>query len=132
MVLDPQITILKEINFREATIWLRSDDIVHVHYKKNATLDIELQADMRKVFKQITEHIPHGFIFSAEEGFNLTKEAREHMKANRDPVIKAYAIIADNLAYRIIANFVLKVNKPSVPYKLFANVEDGVRWLKTL
>ena len=134
MVLDPHITILKEEDIPEASIRLRSDGIVHVHYKKNSVLDVGLQLKMRKIFNEITGHRKSKFIFTAAEGFSMTREARENgpkLQEESNP-IKYYAIVIDNLAYKIIVNFYLKVFKPKGNYKLFKSLEEGVEWLHTL
>ncbi len=128
-----RISIIKRIEIPEALIQQRSDGIIHVHYKKNTTLDVELQVNMRALFFELTEGKKAPFIFSADEGFSLTKEARENagISAKESP-ISAYAIIAESLGYRIIANFYLKVNKPKLPYKLFPSIDDAVKWLYLL
>lgn len=124
------IVVLKRVEIPEALMMLRSDGIVHVHYKKNTTLDIELQASMRDLFLELTGGKKSPFIFSADEGFSLTKEARENADSfKKNPVISSYAVIADNLGYRMIANFYLKINKPVTPYKIFQNTEEAVQWL---
>ena len=62
----------------------------------------------------------------------ITKEARDHSAELEKtyPGI-ASAVIADNLAYKIIANFYLKLNKPKTPYKVFNNIDSAEVWLKT-
>jgi hypothetical protein len=62
----------------------------------------------------------------------ITKEARDHSAELEKtyPGI-ASAVIADNLAYKIIANFYLKVNKPKTPYKVFNDFASAEIWLKT-
>lgn len=124
------VVVLKRVEIPEALIMLRSDGIVHVHYKKNTTLDLDLQASMRNLFLELTGGKKSPFMFSADEGFSLTKEARENADSfKKNPVISSYAIIADNLGYRMIANFYLKINKPVTPYKIFQNTEDAIQWL---
>lgn len=48
------VVVLKRVKIPEALIMLRSDGIVHVHYKKNTTLDLDLQASMRDLFLELT------------------------------------------------------------------------------
>lgn len=132
MVLTPNITFLKVVELPEANIILRSDNIIHVDYSKNVTLDVDLQVSMRKVFDELAEGKKLHFIFSAAEGFTLTKEARENSDVrDKNSPISAYGIVANNLAYKLIANFYLRVNKPKVPFKIFLTVEDAAKWLYT-
>lgn len=132
MVLTPNITFLKVVEIPEANIILRSDNIIHVDYGKNVTLDVNLQISMRKIFDELAAGKKMHFIFSADEGFILTKEARENSEImDIDSPISAYGIVANNLAYKLIANFYLKVNKPKVPFKIFLTVEEAAKWLYT-
>ncbi len=131
MVFDPEIQIIKEIKIPEATILLRADGIVHVLYHKNVTLDVELQMQMLQLFKDLAGNVKHPFVFSALEGVVVTKEARDNaILIEEESPISAAAVIADNLAYRLIANFYLKINKPKCPYKVFHKMDEAVLWLK--
>jgi hypothetical protein len=126
-------SIVKEIEIAQAFIRLRADGIVHVHYKKNTTLDVPLQEKMREIYHEITGGIKGKFIFSADEGFIFSKEARDNAPRNNEksPILY-YALIASNLAYRIIGNFYIKVTKPKGNYKLFSNVKEAVEWLNSV
>ncbi len=131
MIVAPQTIILKEINIPEALIQLRSDGIIHVHYKKNTTLDLETQRFMRSIYQDLIPGKNLPYIFSASDGVTVTKEARENSNTADSP-IAAYAMIANNIAYRLVANFYLKVNKPLVPSKLFSTFDDAVKWIYSL
>lgn len=133
MVLERDITIIRQIEIPEAFIHMRSDGIVFVRFKENVTLDIALQERLVEVYRQIIGGGKANFIFLSDEGFFLTKEARENSitMENNSPV-GASAIIVTNLASRIIANFFIKVNKPKIKYKLFGTVEDAAKWLNSL
>ena len=96
-------------------------------------MDVDLQLRMREIYRNLANNRKMNFIFMADDGFSLTKEARDNSEiiASTSP-IKAYAIIVNNLAYRIIANFYYKINKPKVPYKSFPSVKEAIHWLYTL
>lgn len=131
MLADPEIEIIKEIITPEAAIQMRADGIVHVLYSKNVTLDVELQMKMFHLYKELTSNVKHPFVFSAMEGVVVTKEARDNAILIEDEApVSAVAIIADTLAYRLIANFYLKVNKPKSPYKVFKKMDEALAWLQ--
>lgn len=132
MILDKELS-LKHIEIPEAHIVLRHDEIVHVHYKKNTVLDVELQTRMRVIYHQLAGGKKLNFIFSADEGFVLTKEARENgpMIENDSPIL-FYALVANSLPYKIIANFHIKVTNPRANYKVFTNVNAALNWLQSL
>ncbi len=45
--------------------------------------------------------------------------------------ISCTVVYVNNLAYKIIADFYMKFNKPKNPYKVFNKFENGVKWLQT-
>jgi hypothetical protein len=130
---DVDVSIIKEIKLPEATLSLREDGIVRVLYHDNTTLDVPLQLRMADAFNEITGGKKSFFIFEAGENVIVTKEARNNaLKLEDVTPILASAVIAHNLAYRIIANFFIKVQKPKGQYKVVANMEDALSWLKTI
>jgi hypothetical protein len=131
--LSSSSTYLKEIELPEAFIRLRADRIIHVHYKRDATLDVPLQMQMRKIYFDLTGGAPSRFLFTAEEGFSITPEARKNApRTLKESPIESYALVVNNLGYRLIVNFYFKVMKPNGNYKLFENVEEALLWLHSL
>jgi len=124
------ITITKKIETEDVLIQLRSDGIVHVMFKENITLDVELQMKNLKLYNEICESKKHPFLFTAFPGVTITKEARENSQniEHLSPIGRS-AVVADSLPYRIIANFYLKVNRPKNPYRVFNNENDAINWL---
>lgn len=124
--------IIKEINLPEASIALREDGIVHVHYHKDTVLDIPLQLRMLDAFNELTETKLTPFLFTASDGVNVTPEARDNaIKTEENTPCYGTAVIVANTAYLLIANFYLRVNKPKRPYRVFKNEEAAIEWLKT-
>lgn len=128
-----EVKIIKQIKFPEATLSLREDGIVHVFYHDNTILDIPLQLKMADGFNSIAEGKKSLFVFEAGENVVVTKEARDNaLKLEDSTPILSSAVIAHNLAYRIIANFFIKVQMPKGKYRVVANLEDAILWLKSL
>jgi hypothetical protein len=133
MTSDSQINIIREKKLPEVTVSLHQDGIVYVHYNKNTFLNVELQMRILDIFNEVTEKKKYPFIFEADEGVIVTKGARENALLIEDiSPVSASAVVAPNLAYRIIANFYLKVQKPKGKYKVVRNVEEGKEWIKSL
>lgn len=125
--------IINTIEIPELIVRMREDGIVHVTFRKGAVLDLGLQAKLLHLNIEITGGKKSFIIYDAEENVTITKEARDNAtKIEHLAPIKGSAVIADNLAYRLIANFYLKFNKPKTPYRVFETYEKGIAWLKTL
>jgi hypothetical protein len=122
----------KTVELDKVVILSRKDGIIQVIFKEGIELDVDLQDRMLVVYLQLFGNTKRPFLFNAFNDVVITKEARDHSAELEKtyPGI-ASAVIADNLAYKIIANFYLKVNKPKTPYKVFNDVASAEIWLKT-
>jgi hypothetical protein len=119
------------IELPEAWIKLRNDNIVHVIFKTGAVLDVPLQMRMLDKYIEICDGRKLPFLFDAMEHVTITKEAKVNaVEIERLAPVTANAVIARNLAYRLIAEFYLKVNKPKMPFKIFKNEDDAISWLR--
>ena len=121
----------KVVEIDEAIIALRSDGIIHVHYKENTLITVELQGKMYDIFIEMCGDNKYAFLFTASDFVSVTKEARDNaliLEALYPGI--ATAVLTDSTAYKIIANFYVLVNKPKTPLKIFSNEEDAVIWLK--
>lgn len=128
-----EIQIVKAIDYKSFTISLKSNGIVYVLFKDHCTIDVALQTKLQEFYRDITGGKLMPFIFLAAEYVSVTKEAKENAIHIEDKsMVGATAIIVNNLAYKLIASFYLKVNKPKRPYKVFSNESDAVKWLQTI
>lgn len=122
----------KIIEIDEAIIRLRKDGIIHITFKDQTELDTTLQDRLIKIYIELAGKNKRLFLFTAFSDVSITKEAREHaIELESIYPALATAIVADNLAYKLIANFYLKINRPKTPYKIFKTIEEAEEWLKT-
>lgn len=125
--------IINRLEIPEAIIRLRRDGIVHVTFRRDTVFDVVVQMNMLKLNNQITDGKKSYFIYDGEENVSITKEARDNAVKIEDLSPTAgSAVIANNLAYRMVANFYVKFNKPKTPFKVVSTLEEAVAWIKTL
>jgi hypothetical protein len=128
MTLD--LNTIKDIDIPEARIIYKSDGIVRVHFKKDVTIDMDMQLSLLALYRSFLDK-PAPFLFISDEGVTSTKEVRElsgDLKVGSP--IKASAVIVTNVAHALIASSYQNFNQPKHPYKVFSKKEDGVAWLK--
>ncbi len=71
------------------------------------------------------------YLMQMEGAAHTTKEARElaadpeHAKHRG-----AVAICSDKLAFKLVGNFYIKINKPSTPTRFFSQKKEAVKWLR--
>ena len=62
---------------------------------------------------------------------SISKEARDHFSMRgRKPNVTAIAMLVGSPLSRIIGNFFLGLNRPTVPTKLFSSEGEGISWMK--
>lgn len=128
--MSDSIKYIKEINTDKVFVALRDDGIGYLYFKDNTELNIELQLELLNMYNSLKDKELLPFLIEAGDGFTITKEARDNAISLEDrSAIKASAVVVNNLAYKIIANFYLNFNKPKRPYKVFSKREDAVKWL---
>lgn len=128
---EEKVHIITEIDLPEANISLRSNGIVYVFFKENCMLDIKLQLHLFEAYHQITGSKLTPFLFLADNGVSVTKEARDNaILLEESSPCGATAIVVTTLAYKLIANFYLQFNKPKRPYRVFNNQSEAIEWLK--
>jgi hypothetical protein len=122
--------LIKTIELEEAILGLRHDGIYHVYYKANTIIDVPLQEKLRGVLKEMTQNKKSLFLFEAGDYCSVTKEARDNaIKTETDFPSSATVVLVQNLAYKMIADFYYKINKPKQPYKVVRRFDEGIKWL---
>lgn len=109
----------------------REDGIVHVHFKEGLEITVEVQGRLFDVYNDICQDEKRPFLFTAAEYVSVTKEARDNAIIMEQLFPgSASAVLVNTLAYKLIANFYLKINKPKSPYQVFSDEDKAVEWLQ--
>jgi len=62
---------------------------------------------------------------------SISKEARDHFSMRgRKPHVTAIAMLVKSPVSRIIGNFFLGLNRPTVPTRLFNQEKEAILWMK--
>ena len=122
--------IVKQIETPKVIVALRSDDILHIFYKKGTILDPALQDEMIGYFNELAGKRKIPFIFEADANVAMTKEARYRATSLEPQMpITCSVIYAQNFIYKLIGDFFLMIKKPKTPYMVFTSFQDAITWL---
>lgn len=123
--------IIHKVELPESVIGLRKDGIVHIFFRAHSEITPEYQDRQLKIFQEITNGKPFPAIYEADEYVTVGKDAREHA-IRLEPLTPTLCkvVYVTNLAHKIISEFYFKFNKPSQPYRVFSDFEEGIAWLK--
>lgn len=68
-----------------------------------------------------------------EEHSIIESEVRDYLvSTRRQERVVADAVIVTNLPHRLLADFYLKVQRPSIPTKFFKGFDEALEWLRSL
>lgn len=122
---------LQSIETSVCIITINADGIGNMHFKDNVHQDVPEQMENLKALNEITSNHPTPFVVTAGENVTLTREARHNaLQIEDQSPINATAVVVQNFAYRIIAEFYLKIQKPKNPFAVFTDKEKAYEWCK--
>ena len=111
--------------------WMGEDGIARTQVKPNTEITLELAKENTAVIASLFIDRKFPILIDSRGIKSMSHEARAHFSANdRDSNTIAWAIIIESSLSRVIGNFFLGVNKPSVPTRLFDNEIDALKWLQ--
>ncbi len=111
---------------------LKYGDIIYVQTFENAEIEIPEIDEMNIYLRSLVEDGPCYLIVFPGVGSISSHEARKHAAKLKNKNIIAEAIIIDNLATRLLANFYMKINRPEQRIKLFSNEKAALEWINSI
>jgi hypothetical protein len=123
---------MKEIHLKKSTVSLLDEGIIHIHLQAGAEIELSDAILIVEAMGKIGGGKKYPVLIDAGEFTSIDKEVRifsASMESNLYTVADAIAYYS--LAQRLIANFYIQHNKPTVPTQAFPTKEEAVNWLKT-
>ena len=107
-------------------------DILVATYKKGKKINLEVARQIVQGRVDFMEGEPVVVLICNQGVISFDKEARAYLSsAEGTEGIKAAAILSETAATAIIGNFIIQVNQPHIPVRMFTNRDRAVGWLKT-
>ena len=107
------------------------DNVLHATYKVKI-LDIESATICINTRIDNLDDYSYPIFIDATSVTKVTKEARVFLSSDYGTKqVTAAALFIESPIAKMIGNFLINVNKPNVPTKLFTNKEDALNWLKS-
>ncbi|MGZ3901298.1 MAG: DUF7793 family protein [Bacteroidia bacterium] len=111
---------------------LDENGILHIKIIEGAHIDLESIIADHEVCKELIGAKKVTALFDARAFFTITAEARNYAKEKiSDQSRIATAVLADNIAVKILAHGYIKINKPVTPMKIFKDRKKAIEWLMT-
>lgn len=106
------------------------DGILHFYYKEIETMDLDMAITCVKDRLQFTDNKAYPCLVDVIMLKNSTKEARDYLAVQGNEGISANAILVNSMAFKMMANFYIMVNKPQNPTRMFTDKTSALEWLE--
>lgn len=119
----------KVIQLDSATISIGSDGIIRISIKEDFEVELHDAQEMYRVIDENTGGAENLIFVKPGIGSTVSRDVRDFIR--RKPSVSiAEAILVDNLAHRLMVNFITKFHRPDKKVKVFSSEEKAVDWLK--
>lgn len=98
----------------------------------DATFDAPDAWENRAAALSLTQETPAGLLFTSDSNIVTTPEMRVvSASAKYNSHFVAVALVSSSMTMKILGNFYLRINRPTVPTRFFSMRESGELWLTT-
>ena len=122
---------MKKVELSYATLEIR-EGIIWLILKEDADLDVKEIKEFTAICEKLSGNKPYFLISDARVNLSITSDARKAAASKElSPLLVANAVLVNNVAVRMVANFFTAVNKPHFKYKVFNEETEALAWLST-
>ncbi len=120
------------IELKKSTVSLLDEGILHIHLKGGSEIELADAVLIVEAMGKLGGGKKYPVMIDAGEFTSVDKEVRIFSASPESNIYTlADAIAYVSLAQKLIANFYIQYNKPSVPTKAFPTKEEALEWLKS-
>lgn len=121
---------MHEIELKRSTVTLRDDGIIHIHLKPGSEIELSDVILVVEAIGKIGKGKKYPVLIDAGEFVTVNKEVRVFSASEESNIYTlADAIAYCSFAQKLIADFYIKNNHPTIPTRAFANKEEAIAWL---
>lgn len=125
--------IMKKITCRIAEVSLMSDDILKIDIRAKENFSEQDFIELKEAAKEIGQGRRFYNLIHVGDHTIPDREARIASCSIEGARYKlADAFVINTLGQKVIANLMLRINKPIVPTRFFCSIEKASAWLKEL
>jgi hypothetical protein len=111
--------------------WMGKDGIARTCVKPGIDITLEHAVENSKIVNGLYTDHKFPILIDSRGIKSMSYEARHHFSVRgRDTNTCAFAIIIGSTISRVLGNFYLGINKPTVPTRLFDNEDAAIDWLQ--
>lgn len=120
---------MSEIEFTHSTL-IYNPPVIFLNFKEGAELDVKEIKEMIEAAETLSDRKPYLLFSDIRNHVEITPEGKKLAADKKaSPCVLANAILTNNLALKLSANFFIKINRPHFPLKVFNDYQSALRWL---
>lgn len=122
---------MKTIELKKSIVSMLDEGILHIHLKGGSEIELADAVLVVEAMGKLGDGKKYPVLIDAGEFTSIDKEVRIFSASPESNIYTlADAIAYVSLAQKLIADFYIQNNKPSVPTKAFPTKEEAIQWLK--
>jgi len=123
---------MKNIELKKSIVSLLDEGILHIHLKAGSEIELSDAVLIVEAMGKLSKGKKMPVLIDAGEFTSIDKEVRVFSASPQSNIYTiADAIAYYSLAQKMIADFYITHNRPTVPTKAFSNKTEAIDWLKS-
>jgi hypothetical protein len=120
---------MNQVDFPHSTVIYKAP-VMYLVFKEGAELDVKEVKEMIVAAETLAGKKPYLLFSDVRNHISISTEGRKIAADRKEaPFVIANAVLTNNLALKLTANFFVKVNKPHFPLKVFTDEFKAKIWL---
>ena len=105
--------------------------ILRIEILPDSEIEIADALQNYEATKILTKKDKYLVLVDGRVSLSVSKEAKAFAAQSKNDGRTATALLFTSTANKLIGNFYIKVNKPTVPTKIFSSEQKAIEWLET-
>jgi hypothetical protein len=123
---------MKTTELKATTVQLRDDGIIHIHIKEGYEMQLEDAIQVVETMGELGHKQKFPVLIDCGAFATINKDVRIFSASKEANIYtSADAVAYHTFAHKLLADFYVNHNKPSIPTKVFLDNESAIGWLKT-
>lgn len=122
---------VEELRAQNATIRRLKGNILENIVHDNVNIEVEDVREIKELNLSLSDNKPYAILVDSGMMTSISAEARK-LSASKEFQINtiAKALFVRSVGHRLVGNFYIKINKPHIKTKIFADREKAIDWLE--
>lgn len=111
-------------------IFKKANGIIHGKFTKDIYWNLEKAVKVVQLRKKLSDTLTYPLLLEVEHTIGISKQARSYLASDIGlEGLTACALLVNSHIGKFAGNLFLLLNKPRLPFRIFNNLEEAIKWL---